>query len=155
MNRENEQATETERSKADTSRELDGRQRLKRKLIYGLGSVILWGGLVYGGYYFIHSYLEEVRAEFDDKIDNVLDQNEEIVTELEQFTLEIEATTDELAIIKDELSYIHEGLELTGETITGSDETRLALQERIVELDDRLNDLQSQLVKLEEATRAH
>ncbi|WP_096201602.1 hypothetical protein [Bacillus sp. FJAT-45350] len=134
----------------------DRRKRFgNKKSIYISLSVLLWLGLFYVGYSLAFNYFEENQTKMDEKIESISFQNEEILSQLEQFNLELQSSTEEISLIKDELSYIYEGLELTGESLTGSDQTRLALEERMIELDKRLNDLRTQLVKLEEATRAH
>lgn len=127
----------------------------KLKIIFYILTVLLWGGLLYGGYLLALDYFEESNAYLDKKIEEVKIQNEAALTELQRFNEELQDSTEELVLIKDELNYLKEALELTGETITGSDETRLAIEERIKVLDKQLSQLQKQLVKLEEAARAH
>ena len=132
-----------------------GNSASKVKIILSLLSIILWVGLIYGGYFFAVDYFEESNAYLDEKIEEVKLQNETALTELQRFNEELQYSTDELALIKDELAYLKESLQLTGESITGGDETRLAIEERMKELDKQLAELQKQLVKLEEAARAH
>lgn len=149
-------STETETTNLDETTPRKKRtDRHNKKIIYPLLAILLWGGLVYGGYLITFNYFESTQAAHKEEMQELLDQNELIVTQLGQFNAELQSSTEELAMIKNELNYIKEGLELTGETMTGSDETRKALQERMTELDSRLNQLSIQLGKLEEAARAH
>ncbi|QOY35083.1 hypothetical protein AWH56_020630 [Anaerobacillus isosaccharinicus] len=132
-----------------------GKGNLLLKLAYILLAVIIWGGLLYGGYNVADNYFKEIHSYLDEEILEMKTQNEEVIEQLERFNEELQFSTEELTMITLELNVIKEALELTGETITGSDQTRFALQEKISELDKRLNQLTTQLIKLEEAARAH
>lgn len=125
------------------------------KLLYSVLAILIWGGLIYGGYTVAKNYFEDINKHIDEQINEMKQQNEAVIAQLEQFNLELQASTEELLIITNEIAVIKDALEITGETLTGSDATRLALQERISILDVRLNELTAQLKKLEEAARAH
>lgn len=125
------------------------------KISISIIAIIVWVGLLYGGYTVASNYFEETHSHLDQQIQEIKLQNQEVFSKLGRFNEELKYSNDELLIVRNELDYIKEALEITGETITGSDKTRLILQERMAELDKRLNQLQSQLIKLEEAARAH
>ena len=150
-------STETEPTNLveTTPRQKRTQNRHNKKIIYPILAILLWGGLLYGGYLLTFNYFESTQATHKEEMQELVSQNKLIVTQLEQFNAELQSSTEELTMIKNELNYVKEGLELTGETMTGSDETRKALQERMTELDARLNQLSIQLGKLEEAARAH
>ena len=121
-------------------------------------SVLIWGGLVYGGFYLAHKEMRETEQYFSNQMIEIKLENQRIEEELtgamQLVQNDLESFTQEIAQVRSEMYMIQEELELTGETITGTDQTRLSLQERITELDKQLAGLREQLRKLEAAVRA-
>ncbi len=120
--------------------------------------LLLWSGLVYGGYHYASNHLLETQQYFAEQLQDIKLENqrieEEITGTMRMFHDELEKSNLAINNVRSELNRIQEELELTGETITGSDETRQSLQERITELDHQLTALKDQLRKLEDAARA-
>ncbi len=119
-----------------------------------IGVIILWVGLVGGGYYYALNRIQHI----SDRINEVMLENqrigEEIAGTMQLLQQELDSYKGEIQQVQNELQLIQEELELTGESITGTDQTRQSLQERMAELDKQLAALKEQLRKLEEATRA-
>lgn len=113
-------------------------------------SILLWIGVLFGGYWFANQYIETSKADIDTRIDEIETQNQKEVAELQ---LKLDEAYQELVYIKEELAYIEENLALTGESLNGSDETKVALQQRIDELNKQLKELQASIQKLEDAAR--
>ncbi len=120
--------------------------------------ILLWTGIVYGGFYYGSIHLQEMEERFVSQIDSLIFENEQIEARLkgtiQTVHNELELSNQEVMQIQSELNLIQEELALTGETITGTDQTRLSLQERMAELDKQLASLRTQLKNLEDAVRA-
>ena len=120
--------------------------------------ILLWTGIVYGGFHYGSIHLQEMEDRFVTQIEGLLLENKQIearITEtIQAVHNDLELSNHEMMQIQSELNLIQEELALTGETITGTDQTRLSLQERMSELDNQLASLRTQLKRLEEAVRA-
>ncbi|RJX24929.1 MAG: hypothetical protein C4554_08060 [Dethiobacter sp.] len=120
--------------------------------------LLLWGGLVCGGYFLAREHLRKTEQHVSNQINELKLQNQRIESEItgamQLFHQELENYKEEMRQIRSEMQMIQEELELTGESITGTDQTRQSLQERITELDKQLAALKEQIRKLEEAVRA-
>ncbi|HAP32341.1 MAG TPA: hypothetical protein DCQ14_04715 [Firmicutes bacterium] len=144
------------------SGKLKSKRKLRDKRLAKAISVIiillLWAGLVYGGYYLAWEHLRENREYFTSQVEELKRDNrrmeEEITGALRLFQGELENYRGEIQQIRDEMGMIQEELELTGESIIGTDETRRSIQKRMAELDSQLGGLKEQLRKLEESVRA-
>ena len=136
------------------------KQREKRltKAISVILILLMWAGLVYGGYYLAREHLRENREYFTSQVEELKRDNrrmeEEITEALRLFQGELENYKGEIQQVRDEMGMIQEELELTGESIIGTDETRQSIQKRMAELDKQLGGLREQLRRLEEAVRA-
>lgn len=121
-------------------------------------ALLLWAGLIYGGYFFAMKHLQATEQNFLNQIDVLKLENqrihEEITATMQLLHDELDNFNGEMIQIRGEMNMIQEELELTGESLTGTDQTRLSLQERITELDGQLAALKEQLRKLEEAVLA-
>lgn len=106
-----------------------GNRNLKLKIVFLIVTVIVWGGLFYGGYLYAFNYFEENYSYLDEQIQEVKIQNQEVVAQLDRFNEELQNSTEELLLIRTELNVINEGLTITGETLSGSDDTRVAIHE--------------------------
>lgn len=148
----NEEKKENEKVRAK------GRAKKIKIVISTFLIIILWAGIVYGGYHYGKQYLRQTEQRFTDQLETLVDENKKIEAgikgTMQAFDDQLVSSNQDLLQIRNELNIIQEELALTGETITGSDETRLSLQERISELDRQLASLKEQLEKLEEAVRA-
>ncbi|MDO9535758.1 MAG: hypothetical protein Q7J85_10625 [Bacillota bacterium] len=120
--------------------------------------LLMWGGLVYGGYFYALKHMQETEQYFSNQMVEIKLNNqrieEELIGVMKLVQNDLESFNQEIAQIRSEMNMIQEELELTGESITGTDQTRLSLQERITELDKQLGGLREQLRKLEAAVRA-
>jgi chromosome segregation ATPase len=134
------------------------REKKLRTAIFIVLILLLWAGLVYGGFFYSLKHMRETERHFADQLNELKLENqrveEEIIAAMQLFHNELESSSQEIMQIRNEMNIIQEELELTGESITGTDETRQSLQERITELDEQLVGLKEQLRKLEEAARA-
>lgn len=132
-------------------------KKLKTPMVFVL-ILLLWAGLVFGGYFYALKQMQETKQHFSNQMMELKLENqhieEEITGAMQLFSNELENSNREIMQIRSEMNMIREELELTGESITGTDQTRLSLQERITELDKQLAGLREQLRKLEEAVRA-
>lgn len=130
----------------------------RQKTVSFLLLLLLWAGLVCGGFFLAHDYLQRTEQRFLGRIDELRLENQriekEIVGAMQLFNGELESYKEEIGSIRSEMNIIQEELELTGESITGTDQTRQSLQERMAMLDKQLVALKEQLQKLEEAVRA-
>lgn len=113
-------------------------------------SILVWGGLLYGGYYVATQYINSTEKYIDERLAVIQKSNTENMKELDS---ELQKVNDELLSIKSELVFIQEDLALTGETLNGTDETKMALQERIKALDTQLTELQKSISRLEDASQ--
>lgn len=125
-------------------------QRSKKGLTGLLISLVLWGGLAYGGYWLANQYIKESRAYIDTQLTQVEEQNQKHMDDLQ---IKIDELYVELQGVESELALIQEDLALTGESLNGSDDTKVALQSRIDELNKQLKALQTSIQKLEDAAR--
>lgn len=117
---------------------------LKGKRLLVAGTVLLWGGLCYGGFQLAHSYITTSQGYLDQRISMVEAKNDELVKMIET----------QMGNVQTEMNGIKEELALTGETISGTDKTKQALSQRITTLDKQLAELKGSLKKLEDAARA-
>ncbi|MGI5823635.1 MAG: hypothetical protein ACOX6Z_06780 [Dethiobacteria bacterium] len=120
--------------------------------------VLLWAGLVGGGYFAVQKHLQKSEQYFAEQLDELKVENQrltaDIVGTMHLFEQELGGSREEMQQLRQEMEMIREELELTGESLTGTDVTRQSLAERITELDRQLAGLQEQLKKLEAAVRA-
>ena len=120
--------------------------------------ILLWIGLVGGGYFALRGHLQRSERNFSRQVDTIRGENRRIAADITEamglFEQELVASREEMEQIRREMDLIQEELELTGESITGTDDTRQSLAERITELDQQLVDLKEQIKKLEAAVRA-
>jgi hypothetical protein len=114
-------------------------------------TVVLWGGLAYGGYAFAMHTLDKQEQIVNQRIAQVQEENQTQMKEMEE---QLALVQDEMTEVRQGLSTIEEELQLTGETIGGTDETKQALSERINQLNNQLAELKQSLEKLEDAARA-
>ncbi|MGI6317659.1 MAG: hypothetical protein GX263_09790 [Firmicutes bacterium] len=141
---------------------LKNRKDLKKQdqktVVFFVLALLLWAGLIAGGYFFSMKHLQETEQNFLNQINALQQENkriqEDITATMQLLHDELGNFSDEIAQVRGEMIVIQEELELTGESLTGTDQTRLSLQERITELDGQLAALKEQLRKLEEAVRA-
>lgn len=138
----------------DLTRQKPKEETNKRKIVILISlltfTLLLWGGLLYGGYWYANQYIEKSKATIDSKISEIEAQNQDDVAGLQ---LKLDEANHELQYIKEELIYIQENLALTGESLNGSDDTKVALQQRIDELNNQLKVLQTSIQRLEDAAR--
>ncbi|OEF99951.1 hypothetical protein BHF71_07070 [Vulcanibacillus modesticaldus] len=114
-------------------------------------SILVWGSLLYGGYFLANQYINETKDYINDKIAQIEKQNQKQMEVFNKLQIDLDEIYDELINIRGELLLIEEDLALTGETLNGTDKTKIALQERIDELNKQLNELQEAIKKLEDA----
>lgn len=126
-----------------------------KKVIAFFLSVIIWMGLLYGGYNYTQKSLHNVQTAFQQDVLTVKTANQEsmlvLLGEINSLQGELLEVSQELSLVKEQLGFIKEELQLTGETMTGSDQSKQALTSRIADLDKQLAQLRNQLKKLEEA----
>ncbi|NGQ95851.1 hypothetical protein G3578_11860 [Brevibacillus sp. SYP-B805] len=113
--------------------------------------VILWGGLVYGGYVYTNHTLEKQQQQMEQRLAEVQASNAQQIKELEA---QLATLHDEMNGVREGLSAVKEELQLTGESIGGTNKTKQALQDRIDQLNKQLVELKASLKKLEDAARA-
>lgn len=125
-------------------------KRLKTALSF-IFLLILWAGLVFGGYFYALKQMQVMSQHFSEQVGELKEENQRIGEELAGA---MQSFQNEMQQVQSEMALIREELELAGESITGTDSTRQGLQERMAELDKQLASLREQLRRLEEATRA-
>lgn len=134
------------------------REQGQKTVVFIVLALLLWAGLICGGYYFAMKHLQETEQNFLNQINALQQENrriqEDITSTMQLLHDDLVNFSSEINEVRGEMSMIQEELELTGESLTGTDQTRLSLQERITELDDQLAALKGQLKKLEDAVRA-
>jgi chromosome segregation ATPase len=99
-----------------------------RRLGLVAGSLAVWGGLVYGAYYYATDYI-------DTSIRTVQESN----------ALHVQALSERLDAIQLEVAGVKETLADTDQVLARSDQTREALSQRISELDRQLERLEESL----------
>ncbi|MBU4515594.1 MAG: hypothetical protein KJ776_05160 [Proteobacteria bacterium] len=99
-----------------------------KPLLLTILSVAVWGGLLYGAYYYATDYI-------DSSIRTVQETN----------ALHVQALNERLDAIQVELEGVKDALEDADRTLASSDSTRAALSQRITELDRQLAQLQQSL----------
>lgn len=104
---------------------------LKRRIALFVASLVLWGGLLYGAYYYATDYLES-------SLRSVQETN----------ALNVQALNERLDAIQLEVQSLKEALDDTDQVLAKSDETREALHQRIEELDLQLEQLEKSLETL-------
>ena len=103
-------------------------RRWVKPLLLTILSVAVWGGLVYGAYYYSTDYI-------DGSIRTVQETN----------ALHVQALNERLDAIQLELEWVRNALEDADKTLASSDTTREALSQRITALDRQLAQLQQSL----------
>jgi len=130
-----------------------------RKILVGFLTVVVWGGLFYGGYLYATNYVQQSEKVFLNELTKIKNENESfvnsIITEINGLHTDMQLLNNEFLLVKEQLGYINEELQLTGETIVGSDQTKQALTSRMADLDRQLSELKAQLKRLEEAARVY
>ena len=146
----------TNQSPAQTGRKI--REKQQKTVVLFVLVILLWVGLVGGGYFALRRHLQKTEQYFSRQMNELNAENqriaEDIVGAMQLFEQELAGSREEMQQIRAEMNMIQEELELTGESITGTDATRQSLAERITELDQQLAGLKEQLRKLEAAVRA-
>ena len=92
------------------------------------GSLAVWGGLLYGAYYYVTDYI-------DTSIRTVQESN----------ALHVQSLAERLDAIQLEVAEVKETLADTDQVLARSDQTREALSQRISELDRQLGRLEESL----------
>ncbi|MBP1934096.1 hypothetical protein [Ammoniphilus resinae] len=128
---------------SETSPQRKRKRRAIHPAIPIIIGVILWAGLLFGGYKVAEHYIQNTQSYIDERIAEVNQHNEE----------KIGALQGELGKVQEELSAIQEELAMTDETINGTNETKQALESRMAALDKQLASLKNSLKQLEEAIR--
>lgn len=105
--------------------------------IYVLVLLLLWGGLVYGGFYFSKQYLDKT-------INNIQQTNALNIQEIKE---RMESLTNEMIALKSELSN-------TDQTLSSSSSIQAQLNQKIDLLDRQLKNLEKSLQILKEAPNA-
>lgn len=130
----------------------------QKPVLYFMLVILLWVGLVGGGYFAVQRQLQRSEQFFAGQLNELRSDNKRLTTEIvgamQLFEQELSGSRVEMQQLRQEMEMIQEELELTGESLTGTDATRQSLTERITELDWQLTGLQEQLKKLEAAVRA-
>ncbi len=115
--------------------------KLKKRRSFRLNhwflAVVLWVGIVFGGFYLAKQY-------FDHAIQAVQQTNAVHVQTLE-------ARLENLTL---EVSEIQKGMKTAGRTLSSSDSTQKELNKKIEDLDRQLKDLEKSLSVLREAPNA-
>ncbi|MGI5875625.1 MAG: hypothetical protein ACOX6X_02230 [Dethiobacteria bacterium] len=141
---------------AKKTKEKPGERR--QKTFSFLLLLLLWLGLVGGGFWAALGYLHKTEQRILNQMEELKLENQriekEIMDSMQLFNDELNRYKEEIELVHSELGIIHEELELTSESLTGTDQTRQSLQERMAELDQQLTALKDQLQKLEAAIRA-
>ncbi|WLR52967.1 hypothetical protein LC040_08815 [Bacillus tianshenii] len=142
---------ESNRYEQQAEKEHVSEAKSKRKVMsLVIGSVLLWVGLVVGGYFLADHYIQQSQHYLDKRITAVEANNEKQVKQMEN---ELNAVHKEMLNVKSELVFIQEDLQLTGETLDGTDKTKTALQQRMQDLDKQLEELRKSIARLEDASR--
>ncbi|MGD8189287.1 hypothetical protein ACQCN2_04720 [Brevibacillus ginsengisoli] len=123
-----------------------------KKMVMMAMSILVWVGLLLGGYFLANQYAKQTQQYIDQRLDKMQATNQEQMHKLER---DLATVQTEMTKVHDGLAYIDEELKLTGKTIGGSDKTKQALQQRIDQLNQQLIQLKTSLKKLEDATRAY
>ncbi len=108
-----------------------------RQLGLVLGSLAIWGGLLYGAYFYATDYI-------DTSIRSVQESN----------ALHVQALTERLETIQLEVEEVKETLADTDQVLARSDQTREALNKRIEELGRQLERLEESLSTLRKSPNA-
>lgn len=141
---------------APAGRKIRGKKQ--ETVVFFVLVLLLWIGLVGGGYLVLRRHLQKSEQYFTRQVNELKAENQriaaDIVDSMQLFEQELIASQEEMEQIRREMDLIQEEMELTGESITGTDATRQSLAERITELDQQLAGLKEQLRKLEAAVRA-
>jgi len=104
--------------------------------------VVLWGALVYGGYWYLDLRLDQMQQHLTRSIAAVQETNNRQITELDE----------KLHRVQEEIQDISLALEQTGKEIsTSGTSAREELNKRIKELDSRLAELAHSLEILKES----
>lgn len=103
-------------------------------VIYILLFFLIWGGLVYGGFYFTKQY-------FDRTINNLQQTN----------ALNMQEVNEKLAGLNNELYALQQAISNTDETLLSSGDIQEELTEKIKILDEQLKALEKSLKILKEA----
>ncbi|ATW26882.1 hypothetical protein [Candidatus Formimonas warabiya] len=116
-----------------------------RKILVVFLFVSLWGALVYGGYWYIDSRLDQMQTQINQSIVDVQETN----------TLRIQELEDKLSTVQKDMQVISLALEQTGKEVsTSGSSTREELNKRMQELDKRLEELKQSLEILKESKGA-
>jgi hypothetical protein len=113
-----------------------------RKFLLTALLVVLWGALVYGGYWYIDSRLNLMHQEINETMADIQKNNH----------LAIEEINEKLAGMQEDMKDISFSLEQTGKEVSSSgNSAREELNKRIIELDNRLEELTRSLEILKES----
>lgn len=103
--------------------------------------VVLWIGLVAGGFWFASSLNAKNLAYIDAKIE---EQFRELQPKINEINIEVDELTNDLLMINQMLAS-------TGELLDGTDTNKQALEQRINELNAQLRELQRAIERLQDA----
>ncbi|MBZ4686760.1 MAG: hypothetical protein PWQ96_1013 [Clostridia bacterium] len=110
-----------------------------------LALIIIWSGLVYGGYWFVQDTLsvhrEKMQSYVDEAVKNVQETN----------AMNIRSLEDKLEALQYEMKKISKALDKADESIQDSNSSREKLNEKIESLDEQLEDLKKSLDILKES----
>jgi len=106
-------------------------------LIYGILFILIWGGIVYEGYYYSKNY-------FDKTINNIQQTN----------AMNVEQINGRLDNLKNEMEELKMSFSSTDETLSSSGSIQEQLNKKIELLDGQLKNLEKSLKILKEAPNA-
>jgi len=112
-----------------------------KSIIIIVSIIVLWGGLIFAGYWFANSLNAKNLAYIDSKIGE----------QFKELQPKIDAITAEVDDLKNDLLTINQMLASTGELLDGTDTNKVALEQRINELNSQLRELQKAIARLQDA----
>ncbi|MEL7563553.1 MAG: hypothetical protein AAGU27_01530 [Dehalobacterium sp.] len=129
-------------TKQYTRKHKHNKKPLNQKSLVIFLLVLLWGALIYGGYWYIEGRLVQMQQQI----------NQSIVDAQKNNTIKIQEINDKLSSVEKDMQDISWTLEQTGKEVsTSGSSTREALDKRIKELDSRLAELTKSLEILKES----
>ncbi|TDQ41460.1 hypothetical protein [Aureibacillus halotolerans] len=112
-------------------------------------SILVWGGITFGGYKAAEHYSVSTKTYVDQQLASIQEEN---TTQLDAVATSMTGLKDELVNVQKNLAALQTQVEATGQGLSGNDDSKAALQTEIDQLNQQLQKLQQSLARLEEAS---
>ncbi len=152
------------RARSESVTEKRSARQMKRstRILIGLGIVLLWGLIAYGGFALARHYIQDIQQQLTAitqtnqiELQKLNEQLTSLKGALDEQQLSASALQEQFLAVEGELAAVKAEMSLAGDSLSTAAETKQALSERITDLSTELAELRKLIKRLEEAARVY